>query len=98
MRKKAPPDRDGVRVAELNEGLYKRLLWPVRPLTAFWQMGDGKTHRLAKYGIYTMGERMTDVMLSKPCIRHPQAKSSRMMCTGKPSWSDLSINALNICS
>ena len=56
VAKKAPPDRDGVRVAELNEELYKRLLWPVRPLTAFWQMGEGKTHRLAKYGIYTMGD------------------------------------------
>ena len=56
VAKKAPPDRDGVRVAELNEGLYKRLLWPVRPLTAFWQMGEGKTHRLAKYGILTMGD------------------------------------------
>jgi DNA polymerase V len=39
VAKKAPPDRDGVRVAELDEELYKRLLWPVRPLTAFWQMG-----------------------------------------------------------
>ncbi len=54
--KKAPPDRDGVRVAELNEAMYKRLLWPVRPLTAFWQMGEGKAHRLAKYGIYIMGD------------------------------------------
>lgn len=56
VAKKAPPDRDGVRVAELDEALYKRLLWPVRPLTAFWQMGEGKTHRLAKYGILTMGD------------------------------------------
>ena len=56
VAKKVPPDRDGVRVAELNEAMYKRLLWPVRPLTAFWQMGEGKAHRLAKYGIYTMGD------------------------------------------
>lgn len=56
VAKKAPPDRDGVRVAELDEAMYKRLLWPVRPLTAFWQMGEGKTHRLAKYGILTMGD------------------------------------------
>ncbi len=36
--------------------MYKRLLWPVKPLTAFWQMGEGKTRRLAKYGILTMGD------------------------------------------
>ena len=56
VAKKAPPDRDGVRIAELDEEMYKRLLWPVKPLTAFWQMGEGKTRRLAKYGILTMGD------------------------------------------
>ncbi len=56
VAKKAPADRDGVRIAELDEAQYKRLLWPVRPLTAFWQMGEGKTRRLAKYGILTMGD------------------------------------------
>ena len=56
VAKKAPPDKDGVRIAELDEGLYRRLLWPVRPLTAFWQMGEGKTRRLARYGILTMGD------------------------------------------
>ncbi len=56
VAKKAPPDRDGVRIAELDEAAYRRLLWPVRPLTVFWQMGEGKTRRLAKYGILTMGD------------------------------------------
>ena len=56
VAKKAPPDEDGVRIAALDEALYKRLLWPVRPLTAFWQMGEGKTRRLARYGILTMGD------------------------------------------
>ena len=56
VAKKAPPDKDGVRIAELDEERYKRLLWPVKPLTAFWQMGEGKTRRLAKYGILTMGD------------------------------------------
>ena len=56
VAKKAPPDGDGVRIAELNEEAYKRLLWPVRPLTAFWQMGEGKARRLARYGMLTMGD------------------------------------------
>ena len=56
VAKKAPADRDGVRIAELDEAAYRRLLWPVRPLTVFWQMGEGKTRRLAKYGILTMGD------------------------------------------
>jgi DNA polymerase V len=56
VAKKAPPDRDGVRIAALDEEMFKRLLWPVKPLTAFWQMGEGKTLRLSKYGILTMGD------------------------------------------
>ena len=56
VAKKAPPDKDGVRIAELDEMSYRMLLWCHRPLTAFWQIGPGKARRLAKYGIYTMGD------------------------------------------
>ena len=56
VAKKAPPDEDGVRIAELDEMSYRLLLWCHRPLTAFWQIGPGKAHRLAKYGLYTMGD------------------------------------------
>lgn len=56
VAKKAPPDEDGVRIAELNEKSYRILLWAHRPITAFWQMGPGKARTLAKYGIYTMGD------------------------------------------
>ena len=56
VAKKAPPDKDGVRIAELDEISYRMLLWCHRPLTAFWQVGPGKARRLAKYNIYTMGD------------------------------------------
>ena len=56
VAKKAPPDENGARMAALDEPSYRRLLWPVRPLTAFWQIGEGKCRRLAKYGIFTMGD------------------------------------------
>ena len=56
VAKKAQPDSDGVRIAELDEMSYRMLLWTHAPLTAFWQIGPGKARRLAKYGIYTMGD------------------------------------------
>lgn len=56
VAKKAPPDKDGVRIAELDEMSYRMLLWCHQPLTAFWQVGPGKARRLARYGIYTMGD------------------------------------------
>lgn len=56
VAKKAPPDKDGVRIAELNEDSYKYLLWDHRPLTDFWQIGPGKQRRLNKAYLFTMGE------------------------------------------
>ena len=56
VAKKAPADKDGVRIAELNEDSYKYLLWDHRPLTDFWQIGPGKQRRLEKAFLHTMGE------------------------------------------
>ncbi|MCR4621531.1 MAG: DNA methylase [Clostridiales bacterium] len=55
VAKKAPPDKNGVRIAELNEDSYKYLLWDHRPLTAFWMIGPGKAARLEKSSLMTMG-------------------------------------------
>ena len=56
VAKKAPADKDGVRIAELNEDSYKYLLWDHTPLTDFWHMGHGKAARLERIGITTMAE------------------------------------------
>ena len=54
--KKAKPDKDGVRIAELNEDSYCYLLWNHRPLIDFWMVGPGKARRLEKNYLYTMGD------------------------------------------
>jgi len=56
VAKKAQPDADGVRIAELNELSYCYLLWDHRPLTDFWQIGPGKARRLQARQMYTMGD------------------------------------------
>ena len=56
VAKKSPADADGVRIAELDEQQYKKLLWDHTPLTDFWQIGAGISKRLASKGIYTMGD------------------------------------------
>ena len=56
VAKKAPADRYGVRIAELDESSYCRLLWDHMPLTDFWQIGPGKARRLMDAHLYTMGE------------------------------------------
>ncbi len=56
VAKKKLADKDGVRIAELNEDSYKYLLWDHRPLTDFWQIGPGKAKRLYNACMYTMGD------------------------------------------
>lgn len=56
VAKKMPPDKDGVRIAELTEQSYRQQLWTHRPLTDFWRVGRGTAKRLATYGIFTMGD------------------------------------------
>lgn len=56
VAKKMPPDRDGVRIAALDEASYRRTLWDHRPLTDFWRIGSGTARRLARLGLYTMGD------------------------------------------
>ncbi len=56
VAKKMPADKDGVRIAELDEMSYRRLLWDYRPITKFWRVGSGIAQKLAIYGIDTMGK------------------------------------------
>ena len=56
VAKKMPADKDGVRIAELDEMSYRRELWDYRPITKFWRVGKGIANKLALYGIDTMGK------------------------------------------
>ena len=56
MAKHIKPDQNGVRVAQLNEFTYRRLLWDHRPLTDFWRVGHGYAKKLEAHGLYTMGD------------------------------------------
>ena len=56
VAKHVKPDKDGVRIAELNERTYRELLWCHTPLTDFWRIGPGISKRLAALNCYTMGD------------------------------------------
>lgn len=59
VAKKAPADKDGVRIAELDEDKYKLLLWDHRPLTDFWMIGPGTARKLEKHAMFTLGDVAT---------------------------------------
>jgi len=54
--KRTLPDKDGVRVAELDEMSYRQQLWNHRPLTDFWRVGRGYAKKLEEHRLYTMGD------------------------------------------
>ena len=56
VAKHIPPDRDGVRIAALNEMRYRQKLWAHTPITDFWRVGKGYAEKLANMGLYSMGD------------------------------------------
>jgi len=56
VAKHVDPDEHGVRIAELDEMSYRRLLWNHRPLTDFWRVGHGYQKKLEVAGLFTMGD------------------------------------------
>ena len=54
--KRMPPDKHGMRIAELDERTYRQKLWAHTPITDFWRVGKGYASKLASMGLYSMGD------------------------------------------
>ena len=67
VAKKMPADKDGVRIAELDEMSYRRQLWTHTPLTDFWRVGKGYAKKLHAHGLKTMGD------IARCSIGNPQS-------------------------
>ena len=50
------PDKNGVRIAELDEMSYRKFLWNHTPITDFWRVGKGYAKKLENVHLYTMGD------------------------------------------
>ena len=56
VAKHIPADKNGVRIAYLDEFQYRLKLWNHRPLTDFWRVGQGISRKLEAHGLFTMGD------------------------------------------
>ena len=56
VAKHIPADKNGVRIAELDEMKFRRELWTHQPLTDFWRVGRGIAKKLEQNGMFTMGD------------------------------------------
>lgn len=62
--KHMPADKDGVRIAELDEMSYRNQLWDHRPLTDFWRVGPRYASKL-KRTVYIQWEMLLFVLSEK---------------------------------
>ncbi len=56
VAKHMKPDENGVRISELDEMSYRRVLWNHTPITDFWRIGPGYKNKLLEHKLYTMGD------------------------------------------
>ena len=56
VAKHVEPNKNGVRIAGLDEMTYRKLLWDHRPITDFWRVGKGYAKKLEAHRIFTMGD------------------------------------------
>ena len=65
VAKKMPADKDGVRIAELDEMSFRQQLWNHRPLTDFWRVGKGYAKKLEENGMLTLGDVALESMTER---------------------------------
>ncbi len=68
VAKHAKPDKNGVRIAELDVMSYRKLLWNHKPLTDFWMTGKGTEKRLNENGMFTMADVARFSMFSEDTL------------------------------
>lgn len=56
VAKHKAPNEKGVRIACLDEMMYRKLLWHHTPITDFWRVGKGYSSKLEKCNMFTMGD------------------------------------------
>lgn len=91
VAKHVPADKDGVRIAELDEQTYRQTLWGHTPLTDFWRVGRGYERRLQKLGLNTMGDialwflrRAAGILQRGPAVQdlRRQRRAAHRPCLG----------------
>ena len=92
VAKHIAPDKDNVRIAELNERTFREQLWNHRPLTDFWQIGRSTANKLTSYGIETIGD------LARCSLKHEQflfrlfGKGAELLIDHAWGWEPITIH------
>lgn len=92
--KHIPADKNGVRIAELDEMGFRRKLWSHQPLTDFWRVGRGYAKKLEARGMFTMGDVARCSVNNEDLLYKMFGKNAELLIDHAWGWEPCSISAV----
>lgn len=91
VAKHIPADKNGVRIAELDEMSFRRTLWSHQPLTDFWRIGPGYAKKLESYGMFTLGDVARMSVHNEELLYHLFGKNAELLIDHAWGWEPCTI-------
>ena len=92
--KHIPADKNGVRIAELDEMSYRRTLWGHQPLTDFWRVGRGYAKKLEENGMFTMGDIARCSISNEDLLYKLFGKNAELLIDHAWGWEPCTVEAI----
>ena len=94
VAKHIPADKNGVRIAELDEMKFRRELWAHQPLTDFWRVGHGYAKKLEQNGMFTMGDVARCSVHDEEKLYKLFGKNAELLIDHAWGWEPCTIEAI----
>ena len=94
VAKHIPADKNGVRIAELDEMKFRRELWVHQPLTDFWRVGRGIAKKLEQNGMFTMGDVALCSERNEDLLYKLFGKNAELLIDHAWGWEPTTIEAI----
>ena len=94
VAKHIPTDKNGVRIAELDEMGFRRKLWSHQPLTDFWRVGRGYAKKLEANGMFTMGDVARCSVYNEDLLYKLFGKNAELLIDHAWGWEPCTVAAV----
>ena len=94
VAKHIPADKNGVRIAELDEMGFRRELWSHQPLTDFWRVGRGYAKKLEQNGMFTMGDVARCSVKNEDLLYQLFGKNAELLIDHAWGWEPCTVEAI----
>ena len=94
VAKHIPADRNGVRIAALDEMSFRRRLWSHQPITDFWRVGRGYAKKLEQHGMFTMGDVALCSERDEELLYRLFGKNAELLIDHAWGWEPCTIEAI----